>query len=232
MLYHPGKANVVADTLSRKWEGIAANMMLHEWKLLEDFVEWKPFEIPEKKAIVASLKCGSEITEKVLEAQGSATELPDMLEASKRENSELRITTDGGVRFRNRLWVPAIEDLRREVLNEAHRSKYSIHPRSIKMWRDLQKNFWWKGMKKDIVDFVSKCLVCQQVKIEHQRPAGLMQRIDLPTWKWEHITMDFVVGLPKTRKNHDAIYMDDCRPTYEISSFPAIQCHSVLRRIS
>jgi len=62
-------------------------------------------------------------------------------------------------------------------------------------------------MKKDVADFVSRCLVCQQVKIEHQRPAGQMQRIELPEWKWEHVTMDFVTGLPKTRRFHDAIWV-------------------------
>jgi len=92
-------------------------------------------------------------------------------------------------------------------MEEAHRSRYSIHPGSTKMYKDLQRNFWWKGMKTEIAEFVGRCLVCQQVKIEHQRPAGPMQRIDLPEWKWEHVTMDFVTGLPRTRRSHDAIWV-------------------------
>ena len=59
------------------------------------------------------------------------------------------------------------------------------------MYQDLKLNFWWPGMKKEIADFVSKCLHYQQVKAEHQRPAGLLQPLPIPEWKWEHITMDF-----------------------------------------
>ena len=58
------------------------------------------------------------------------------------------------------------------------------------MYRDLRRSYWWNGMKKDIADFVARCLVCQQVKAEHQRPAGLLQRIPIPEWKWDHIIMD------------------------------------------
>ena len=66
---------------------------------------------------------------------------------------------------------------------------------------------WWNGMKKDIAEFVARCLVYQQVKAEHQRPGGLLQRIPIPEWKWEHITMNFVVGLPRTRRGYDAIWV-------------------------
>ena len=62
-------------------------------------------------------------------------------------------------------------------------------------------------MKKDIAEFVSRCLVCQQIKIEHQRPAGVLQSIEIPEWKWENVTMDFVCGLPNTRRKHDAIWV-------------------------
>ena len=60
-------------------------------------------------------------------------------------------------------------------------------------------------MKRDVVEYVAKCLTCQQVKAEHQRPAGLLQPLDIPEWKWEDITMDFVVGLPRTVGQHDSI---------------------------
>ncbi|MCI69735.1 DNA/RNA polymerases superfamily protein, partial [Trifolium medium] len=66
------------------------------------------------------------------------------------------------------------------------------------MYQDLKENFWWPNMKTEIAEFVSHCVVCQQVKIEHQKPAGLLQPLKIPTWKWEHITMDFVSGLPRT----------------------------------
>ena len=75
------------------------------------------------------------------------------------------------------------------------------------MYQDLKLNFWWAGMKKEIADLVSKCLHCLQVKAEHQRPAGLQQPLPIPEWKWEHITMDFIIGLPRSNKGMDSIWV-------------------------
>ena len=113
----------------------------------------------------------------------------------------------GIIRFQNRICIPKNEGIKSELLNEGHKSQYSIHPGSSKMYQDLKKQFWWHGMKKDIAEFVSKCLTCQQIKAEHQKPAGPMPLSEIPIWKWEQITMDFVMGLPKTRKKHDAIWV-------------------------
>ncbi|XP_042448982.1 uncharacterized protein LOC122033898 [Zingiber officinale] len=105
-----------------------------------------------------------------------------------------------------RLCVPESPSVKEDLLQEAHRSRFAIHPGSTRMYRDLRRSYWWTGMKKDIAYFVARCLVCQQVKAEHQRPAGLLQKIQIPEWKWKHITMDFVVGLPRTRRAHDTIW--------------------------
>ncbi|GJR78284.1 putative nucleotidyltransferase, ribonuclease H [Tanacetum coccineum] len=72
---------------------------------------------------------------------------------------------------------------------------------------DLKQHFWWSGMKRDVATFVSKCLTCQQVKIEHQRASGLLQPLEIPVWKWDEISMDFVTGLPRTQRKHDAIWV-------------------------
>ncbi|RVW78377.1 Transposon Ty3-G Gag-Pol polyprotein [Vitis vinifera] len=144
--YHPGKANVAADALSRK--------------------------------SVGSLQ---------------------LLEVVK-GNDEI-------LRFGTRLYVPNDEDLRRELLEEAHCSKFAIHPGGTKMYKDLRQNYWWSGMKRDIAQFVAQCLVCQQVKAEHQRPAGSLQPLAIPEWKWEHITMDFVIGLPRTLGGNNVIWV-------------------------
>ncbi|XP_075504555.1 uncharacterized protein LOC142541993 [Primulina tabacum] len=77
---------------------------------------------------------------------------------------------------------------------------------STKMYQDLRRLYWWPGMKSDIAKFISECLTCQQVKIEHQRPAGTLQSLPIPQWKWEHITMDFVTGLPRTQKGYNSIW--------------------------
>ncbi|KAA3488432.1 reverse transcriptase [Gossypium australe] len=97
------------------------------------------------------------------------------------------------------------DELIRKILHEAHNGCLNVHPGNTKMYQYLKKWYWWLGMKKDISKFVSKCLICQQVKAEHQVPSGLLQPIMVPEWKWDRITMDFVTGLPLTPKNKDAV---------------------------
>ncbi|XP_055814500.1 uncharacterized protein LOC129884182 [Solanum dulcamara] len=75
------------------------------------------------------------------------------------------------------------------------------------MYRDLRQHYWWGRMKRDIVEFIVRCLNCQQIKYEHQRPGGVLQRIPITEWKWERIAMDFVVGLPKTLGKFDSIWV-------------------------
>lgn len=91
--------------------------------------------------------------------------------------------------------VPEVEPLRRWILDEAHKTAYPVHPGATKMYQDLRQTFWWEGIKRDVADYVSRCLTCQQVKVEHRKPVGLLQQIEIRKWKWEIITMDFVVGL-------------------------------------
>nr|GEW17085.1 putative reverse transcriptase domain-containing protein [Tanacetum cinerariifolium] len=83
------------------------------------------------------------------------------------------------------------------------------------------RHFWWSGMKRDVATFVSRCLICQQVKIEHQRASGLLQPLDIPVWKWDEISMDFVTGLPRTQKTHDAIWVVVDRLTKKAKVEPA-----------
>ncbi|CAM8924240.1 unnamed protein product [Rhodiola kirilowii] len=82
-----------------------------------------------------------------------------------------------------------------------------MHPSTTKMYRDLRDVYWWSGMKQEVADFVLRCLTCQQVKAEHRRPAGLLQSIEIPEWKWKRITIDFVTGLPRTRKGYDSVWV-------------------------
>ena len=106
-----------------------------------------------------------------------------------------------------RMCVPEFGELKRDIMEEAHSSAYDMHPGSTKMYRTLKENYWWNGMKKVIASFVSRCLTCQQVKAEHQKPAGKIQLLPILVWKWEKITMDFVTGLPRTQRQHDAIWV-------------------------
>ena len=98
----------------------------------------------------------------------------------------------------NRVCVPNVNNLRQRILQEAHYAPYSVHPKATKMYHDIKTTYWWSGLKKEVAKFVALCLTCQQVKIEHQKPIGLLQEMPLPEWKWDRIAMDFMVGLPRT----------------------------------
>jgi hypothetical protein len=100
--------------------------------------------------------------------------------------------------YKKCLCVPEIKEIRELILCEAHDSAYSIHLGSTKMYHDLKRRYWWYGMKRAIAKYVALCDNYQRVKAEHQRPTGLLQPLQIPEWKWEQISMDFIVGLPKT----------------------------------
>jgi len=97
--------------------------------------------------------------------------------------------------------------LKRIILDGGHKSKLSIHPGATKMYQDLKQRFWWPGMNKQVAEYVASCLTCQKAKVEHQKPAGFLQSLDVPEWKWDSIVMDFVVALPKTQRKFDSIWV-------------------------
>ncbi|XP_038711753.1 uncharacterized protein LOC120005947 [Tripterygium wilfordii] len=123
------------------------------------------------------------------------------------KKTRFRVDSDGELWCGDHLCVPKVDDLPRLILEEAYNTTYTIHLVSTKMYQDLKHMYWRERMKKDVAEFVLRCLVCQQVKAEHQRPVRLLQRIEIPDWKWERITMDFVTGLPRSRKGYDFVWV-------------------------
>lgn len=112
-------------------------------------------------------------------------------------------------------------------MSEAHNSRYSIHPGSTKMYHDIRRNYWWPNMKKENDDWVSKCLTCQKVKVEHERPNGLLQPTEILEWKWGHVTIDFIEGLPQTRANHDVVGVIVDRLTKSAHFLPINERHAI-----
>ena len=112
---------------------------------------------------------------------------------------------DGALCFCDRLYVPNIDDLRNEIMVEGHSTKCFMHPGSTKMYHNLRSRFWWNNMKREVAAFMSRCMTCQLVKVEHQKPPGVLQPLEISQWKWEHLTMDFIVGLPTTSRGNNAI---------------------------
>src|SRR4051812_28396910 len=99
------------------------------------------------------------------------------------------------MRFGNSVCIPDVLELKKSILEEKHRSSLSIHPGATKMYQDLKRLFWWPGMKKDVAEFVYVCLTCLKSKVEHKKPSGLMYPLNISEWKWDSISMDFVMGL-------------------------------------
>ena len=112
---------------------------------------------------------------------------------------------NGTLWFGKRLCVPKDKAIREAILHEAHESAYFIHPGSTKMYLDLKEKYWWYGLKRDVVEYVALCDTCQRVKAKHQRPAGLLQPMKIPEWKWKEVGMEFIVELPRTQGGYDSI---------------------------
>ncbi|GJZ16850.1 putative reverse transcriptase domain-containing protein, partial [Tanacetum coccineum] len=106
-------------------------------------------------------------------------------------NEMIEQRSDGTLYYLDRIWVPLKGEVRTLITDEAHKSKYFLHPGADNMYYDLRYRYWWLRMKKDIAEYVSKCLTCLKVKAEHQRPSGLLQQPEIPVWKWEGIAIDF-----------------------------------------
>ncbi|WVZ65259.1 hypothetical protein U9M48_014655 [Paspalum notatum var. saurae] len=117
-------------------------------------------------------------------------------------------------------------ELRKKILDEAHTSVLTMHPGSNKMYQDLKQKFWWTRMKREIAKHVSECDVCKRVKADHLKPGGMLQPLNIPAWKWEDIHMDFVVGLPRTQKGYDSIWVIIDRFTKSAHFIPVKTCYT------
>ncbi|KAJ9544243.1 hypothetical protein OSB04_023950 [Centaurea solstitialis] len=184
ILYHPGKANVVADALSRK-------------------TEHAPLRISHLKMAVTT-----SFLDLVLRAQEEASREENQNGERIRGQMAALVRDSRGLLTRfGRVWVPRAGTARQTLLEEAHKSRFSIHPGATKMYRDLRTGYWWPGMKRDVARYVESCLTCLKVKAEHQKPHGKMQPLEIPEWKWENLTMDLITKLPKTPRKFDAIWV-------------------------
>ena len=207
--YHLGKANVVADALSRKSRRVLASITSREWRMLETMGQFRLQYSEQAQGTLGSLLATSSLLSRVIESQWKDAEIvsiKDRVQSSTGDEG-WTIHTDGSLRYRGRVVVPHSTNLREEILREFHCSRFVVHPGGTKMYQDLRCQYYWSGMKRHVGDFMRRCLTCQQVKAEHQKPAGLLQPLEVAEWKWEHVTMDFVTHLQWTPQRHDVVWV-------------------------
>ncbi|KAI0497296.1 hypothetical protein KFK09_020519 [Dendrobium nobile] len=199
--YHPGKANVVADALSRKNSGSANWMITQQQELIRDLEKLEISVVQPNDAEIIRLNqtiIMSTFPERVREAlplDADFKKILDMVSVGHIEDFEL--DGEGLLRYKSRLCIQDVDDLRKEVLQEAHYSSYTIHPGSNKMYRDLKE------------------------------PGGYLQPLPIPEWKWEDIVMDFVVGLPTSRRGSDTLWVIIDRLTKSAHFIPIKQSDPV-----
>nr|GFA57759.1 putative reverse transcriptase domain-containing protein [Tanacetum cinerariifolium] len=188
--YHPGKANVVADALSRKERDVPLRVRA--------LVMTISLDLP-KQIMAAQIKALKPNNLEKEDVGGMIrTDIP---------KERLEPHVDGTLCLNGRSWLPCYGDLRSVIMHESHKSKYSIYLGSEKMYQDVKKLYWWPNMKADIATYFRKCLTCARVKAEHQRPSGLLVQPAIPEWKWDNITMDFITKLPKSSQGFDTIWV-------------------------
>jgi hypothetical protein len=157
---------------------------------------------------VVEMEVDSMLEQDIQNGQLEDAKIQEIKEQIKEDKAPgFSIDDQGMLWYKKCICILEIKEIRESILHEAHDSAYSIHLGSTKMYHDLKSRYWWYGMKRAIAEYVALCYNCQRVKAERQRPVGLLQPLKIPEWKWEEISMDFIVGLPKTQSSYDSIWV-------------------------
>jgi hypothetical protein len=197
--YHPGKANIVVDALSRKVHSHCLSIEAFSetlcWEIRKLNLEIIPQSSLNYIAVEPTLQDSIIIAQ--LHDEGVKI-IKQQLAKGEEKYKYFQVDHKGILWFKRRIIVPKDHQLCKQILDEAQLSKFSMHPGSTKMNQDLRQNFWWTRMKRKIARYVSECDICQRVKASHLKVAGILQPLPIPSWKWEDISMDFIVSLPNT----------------------------------
>jgi hypothetical protein len=195
--YHPSKTNVIADALTRRSH---VNMLATRELLSEFCKEFEKLNLGwVSNTEVITMEVDSTLEQDIRKGQLEDAKIQEIKQQIKEEKAPgFSVDEQGTLWYKKHLCVPEVKEIKELILHESHDSAYSIRPGSTKMYHDLKSRYWWYGMKRAIAEYVALCDNCQSVKAERQRPAGLLQPLKIPQWKWEEISIDFIVGLPTT----------------------------------
>jgi hypothetical protein len=175
-----GKENKVADALSRKVHELhATSISMYKTEIKDRILEAANVDL-QYRGLVAKLQ---------------QRERPQTKES-------YTLGTDGLLLYKNKVYVTNVRDLKLEILKEMHNMAYAGHLGYQKTMAAVKRHYFWPCLKKEITEYIARC---QKVKAEHRHLAGLLQPLPIPEWKWEVVTMDFIIGLPRTSKQHDSI---------------------------
>jgi hypothetical protein len=202
--YHPGKANVVAGALCCRSHVSQLVVDSMPFELCKEFNKLNLRIVANTEA--TEMEVGSNLLQEIQKGQVEDEKIQEIKCNIKEEKSPVFSKDEEGVLwYKSRICVPNVKELKDKILREACEFAYSIHLGGNKMYHDLKATYWSYGMKRDVAKYVALCDTCQWVKAEHEWPAGLLQPLQVPEWKWEEIVMDFIVGLPRTQSGYDSI---------------------------
>jgi hypothetical protein len=204
--YHHGKANVVVNALCRKVHCNHLELEPVSDPLCEEMRKLN-LEVVEQGNIYA-LAAESNLYDRIITAQRNDDDkqiIKQKLAEGDPKYTCFQKDHKDVIWFGKHLVVPVDPEIRKTIFDEAHMSKFSIHPSSTKMYQDLKQNFWWSNMKVDIAKYVAECDTSHRMKASHLKSAGVLQPLSIPMWKWDDISMDFIVGLPLTPRKKDSI---------------------------
>jgi hypothetical protein len=204
--YHPGKAHVVADALSRRSH---VNMLAIRELLPEFCKEFEKLNLGwVSRTEVITMKVDSTLEQNIWKGQLEDVKIQEIKEQIKEEKApRFNVDEQGTLWYKKHLCVPDVKEIRELILHEARDSTYSIHPGSIKMYHNLKSRYWWYRVKRVVGEYIALCDNYQRVKVEQQRPAWLLQPLKIAQCKWKEISMDFIVGLPTTQSSYDSIWV-------------------------
>jgi hypothetical protein len=173
--YHPGKANVVVDALSRKDHCNHLKLVTVSEPLCEEMRKLSLEVVPQ--GILYALTAESSLYDRIVTAQHNDANIQTIRQ--KLVEGDPKYTcfqkdSQEVVWFGKRLVVPVDPEIKKIILDEAHKFKFSIHPGSTKMYQDLKQNFWWSNMKVEVAKYVAECDTCHRMKASHLKSAGVL----------------------------------------------------------